>query len=1042
VLTVKDPLNHVTTSERENVAGCGRSQPSGNLLSTTDALGHRATYSYNCDGTLRSQTDPRGGVTTYAYDGSGRVAKMADALLNATSYTYDDSGNVLGETRTRTTFAGTTEVLKTAYEYNGDGRRTKAISPGGAFTRTVYNAVGKPSSTFDQLNRETRYTYDEQGQLTRTDSPDGTFTSTTYDVGGRRGTSTDRAGHTTSFDYDDVGRLTTTTFADLSTRTSNYDEVGRVTSSIDELGHATAYGYDNAGRRTTVTDALLHATTFAYDAAGNQLSVTDANGNAVQYEYDGLNRQVRMTYPDTTSEITDYDTQGSRSARVDQAGIRTEYGYDLLGRLTSVTNKNVDGADLVTTYGYDESGNRISQTDANGHTTAFAFDSQGRRTSRALPLGQTERFTYYNDGQLHTRTDFNGHATTYAYDAAGRPTTRTPDASFSSEQPVTWTYSATGRRASMTDATGTTSYAYDQRDRLLTKSTTEGALTYTYDIAGNRKTVRSDSGSYTVDYGYDALDRLASVTDNTVGGGTTSYHYDAGGRLSSYDYPNGTSTAIGYDTLNRAQSVKIGTAIGTPAEQLAASYAYTFFATGNRQTVAELSGRSVTWSYDNLWRLQNETIAGTAVAGAIAYQYDDVGNRLSRTSTVTGIGAQANAYDSNDRLLSDGWDHNGNTLTAGPNQYGYDSENRLLSLNASQALYVYDGDGQLVSRTTAGVTTTYLVDDQTPAGYTEIAEERVSGAVTKSYIYGPQRISMRDASGRHYYGYDAHSGVRLLMGGSGAMTDTWDYDSFGSSIGRSGTTANDFTYRGEQTDSALGLQNLRARWMDPAKGRFVTRDVWEGTDSRSTSSHRYAYVENHPADATDPTGHEELVEAVGVLQGISTLASMSLEALSVRGFAPQILMATAAALAGAAVGAIARGVANDNKPEDWNRMVFQVQGPGFNSSVPALAPQDPGVTVLEATVALEAAWLGIWADTPASGYDGVYRTYNMAIVSAAEFAVSRQIAWMSQFPPNGWYVGSGNSNHREVFATPFGEGRVDVVNGKGTNLRRFFGGAF
>lgn len=31
--------------------------------------------------------------------------------------------------------------------------------------------------------------------------------------------------------------------------------------------------------------------------------------------------------------------------------------------------------DLLTTYGYDELGNRISQTDANGHTTRFAYDS-------------------------------------------------------------------------------------------------------------------------------------------------------------------------------------------------------------------------------------------------------------------------------------------------------------------------------------------------------------------------------------------------------------------------------------------------------------------------------------------------------------------------------------------------------------------------------------------------------------------------------------------------------------------------------------------
>jgi YD repeat-containing protein len=57
---------------------------------------------------------------------------------------------------------------------------------------------------------------------------------------------------------------------------------------------------------------------------------------------------------------------------------------------------------------------------------------------------------------------------------------------------------------------------------------------------------------------------------------------------------------------------------------------------------------------------------------------------------------------------------------------------------------------------------------------------------------------MKDASGVHYYGYDAHSGVRLLTDASGMVTDTWDYDAFGNVLSRTGTTANAFLYRGEQ----------------------------------------------------------------------------------------------------------------------------------------------------------------------------------------------------------------------------------------------------
>jgi RHS repeat-associated protein len=722
----------------------------------------------------------------------------------------------------------------------------------------VYDALGKPSKTVDQLGRQTTYAYDAQERLAGTTYPDGTSTSTTYDAMGRRASSTDRAGRTTTYAYDALGRLTGTTMPDGTTRTTAYDSVGRVVSSTDELGHVTRYAYDTAGRRTSVTDAAGNATSFAYDAAGNQTSVTDALGHAVAYAYDADNRQVKVTYLDGTSEQTQYDASGNRAARIDQAGLITKYAYDPLGRLTSVT----DALNQVTSYAYDELGNRISQTDANAHTTRFAYDAIGRRVSRTLPLGQTETFTYYPDGQLKSRTDFNGRTTTYAYDPVGRLAQKTPDVAFSGEPAVMFTYTASGRRATMADATGTTTYTYDARDRLVSKSTPEGTLTYTYDPAGNRLSVKSDSAKYDVAYGYDGLNRLSTVKDN-AGGASASYSYDVLGRMVGVAYGNGVSTQYGYDALNRATSVTVGTNLGTNVASVLASYTYALYPTGNRKSVTEKSGRTVSWQYDGLWRLANETIAGGSANGSIAYAYDSVGNRLSRTSSVAGVPSTTSSYDNNDRLMSDSWDPNGNTVQSDANQYGYDSENRLLSLNRTAANYVYDGEGQLVRKAAQGVTTTYLIDDQTPAGYTQIVEERVFGAVTKSYVYGPQRISMRDSSGLHYYGYDAHSGVRLLLDRGGVVSDTWDYDAFGSLVGRTGTTENSFTYRGEQMESALGLQYLRARWMDPGKGRFRTRDEYEGDERDTRTLSAYPYGGGDPSLNVDPDGHDFGADALG-----------------------------------------------------------------------------------------------------------------------------------------------------------------------------------
>ena len=860
VVTIEDPLHHVTVNERATIAVCGQATPSGNLLSVTNAKSEKTSYTYNCDGTVATQKDAREVLTQYAYAG-GLLQSVTDGLGNITSYTYDANGNQKTETRTRTV-DGVPETLVTSYEYDGNGQCTKVTYPDQTFTRTEYNEIGKPKSTFDQLGRETKYTYDDQGRLKVTTYPDQTTSSTTYDENGRRKTSTDRGGRTTSFGYDYAGRLTTTTYADTSKRITEYDEVGRVKKSIDELSHPTTYSYDDARRRISVTDALNKSTTFAYDDAGNQISVTDPNQNSVSYGYDELNRQVRVTYSDTTYETREYDAQGNRSARVDQVGIRTEYGYDLLARLTSVTNTNVNGVDLVTRYGYDELGNRISQTDANSHTTKFGYDSFARRISRKLPLGEQETFTYYADGQLKTRTDFNRHTTMYAYDDARRLITRVPDAFFASEVPVTFTYWPSGRRKTMIDSTGVTSYTYDLRDRLLFKSTAEGFLTYTYDAGGNRKTVRSDSGAYSVDYGYDPLNRLETVTDNAAGGGTTTYYYDDGGRLISYEYPNGVSSGFGYDALNRVQSIKTGTALATPNEHLLSSYSYTFYPTGNRRTVAELNGRAVSWAYDSLWRLTDEGITGSPTSnGSIAYVYDNVGNRLSRTSSVSDISNESSGYDDNDRLLSDGWDANGNTVTGNGNGYAYDSENRLVSLNNGQARYTYNGDGQLVATSGGGVTTTYLIDADNPTGYTQIAEERIPAAPEKSYVYGSQRLSMRDANGLHYYGYDVHSGVRTLLDASGNISDSWDYDAYGNVIGRTGTTNNPFTYRGESVDRQSGFQYLRDRWMDPSNGRFISLDKWTRSHVRPTS-HAYSYVANDPINFMDPLGRDLIAAAV------------------------------------------------------------------------------------------------------------------------------------------------------------------------------------
>ncbi|MBI2724142.1 MAG: RHS repeat-associated core domain-containing protein [Chloroflexi bacterium] len=62
-------------------------------------------------------------------------------------------------------------------------------------------------------------------------------------------------------------------------------------------------------------------------------------------------------------------------------------------------------------------------------------------------------------------------------------------------------------------------------------------------------------------------------------------------------------------------------------------------------------------------------------------------------------------------------------------------------------------------------------------------------------------------------------------------------------------SVNDFRYTGQQDDRSAnrGLYYLRARFYDPALGRFLTRDPMPFVQ-------RYAYVGNNPVNLNDPSG--------------------------------------------------------------------------------------------------------------------------------------------------------------------------------------------
>jgi RHS repeat-associated protein len=215
-----------------------------------------------------------------------------------------------------------------------------------------------------------------------------------------------------------------------------------------------------------------------------------------------------------------------------------------------------------------------------------------------------------------------------------------------------------------------------------------------------------------------------------------------------------------------------------------------------------------------------------------SYGLDPVGNRMSANSTLPGINPIAGAYNADDEISSETYDANGNVIATGGKTYTYDSQNHMITANNGQVTMIYDGDGNRVSKTVGGVTTQYLVDDLNPTGYAQVVEEVVNGAVTRQYTYGLQRISQNlspAVSGNStwtpsFYVYDGGGSVRQLTKSNGTVTDEYEYDAYGNSFTKSGTTPNNYLYRGEQYDSDLGLYYLRARYYNPSTGRFLSRD--------------------------------------------------------------------------------------------------------------------------------------------------------------------------------------------------------------------------
>lgn len=927
-LTITDALGNMTGFSYD---------ANGNVMSMVDAAGGSTIFTYDGVGNMLSMTDALGNRTEHVYDWRGRVVTTTvigatGDVAKVSSFTYDSRGNQSARLTSRTIYdvAGQcvgTEILTNRYEYDQGGRLIKNIHPDGSYTETEYNAAGKEIKATDALGLVTSHEYDANANRIQTEHPDGSSALWTFDAEGRQLTETwcDANGNiigASATTYDALGRKTAVIRADAlngqgqpegPAEITEYDAAGRVTATFDGRGNVTRQEYDIACGSVTaparVIDALGNVTHYTYDVNGNRLTVTDALGNTVTTEYDAQNRPARVTYPDGTFAETVYDASGRRIAVVDELGRRTDYTYDARGRMTKVIQPAPSSSDPrpVTRYAYDEAGNRIAQTDALGRVTRYQYDCMGRRVSRTLPGGQTETMLYGTDGLLASKTDFNGHTVTRIYDALGRLTEERADPGHPSLAlphaacRVTHAYDAAGRRClsrvwnADDDLLHEERLGYDLRGRVVEDTDTYGTLSYAYDDAGNLTAVGSDTpGGARLAYEFDALNRLGAVHDLRDPSNPLehSYAYTPVGSLDAVLYANGVAHTYDYNSRNRLTGLQVSDAQSV----LLNAFGYQLNAVGHRTRIDEATGRTRHYAYDGLNRLTSEQVTGdpAGVNGTVLYAHDLVGNRVTSASTLPGVASQSNGYDVNDRLDSDTSDDNGNTLVAMGITAGdvYDAWNRLVRRVRADGAVIdlgYDHSGNRVFKTVATATnatfTAYLVDANSLTGYAQVLEElREDGLggleVFRTYAVGHDVLSQTTPDSSFiphtsYFLYDGQGSVWGLADESGAVTDYYAYDAFGIQLYESGDgTANSIRYTGEQFDADLGQYYLRARYYEPARGRFWTMDSFEGFNADPISLHKYLYANANPVMNADPSGRYSNLAELSLTMSIGGTINM------------------------------------------------------------------------------------------------------------------------------------------------------------------------
>ena len=836
-------------------------------------------------------------VLQFTYDKRNRRIRAEDGTGAVISCRYDVQGKPVYEERLVS--EDVKQVLH--YEYDRAGRLTKIKEELDS---------GLPETAGDHKYAVTTYRYDGNGNRTEIITPEGYRIFREYDSRDRLASErvldkSNGIDRTAEISYDNAGNITKITQRgkgqDAWELRYGYDLKDRITHAEDCLGPVFQYAYDKNDR---LAEEILpqafgkmsyeRRCLYAYNAYGEMLSMKDgagtiqkenrylpdgklsltrnADGNETEYIY-GISgmaseiRTARSRKAGLPAQQYTYDSRGRITGLVNGNGNTTGYDVDSWGRVRGV--HNADGGKEG--YAYDFAGNITSTEDAGGGVITYRYNSRGKVCEIIDQEGHSETFRYDREGRMTLHTDRNGNWVRTSYNVDGNPVIET-GTDRNGENAVTrsWEYDAGGRVRKAVSGGFCYTYEYRADGRLARKSSSGRTLvSCTYFPDGSLESL-TDAGGKPVCYEYDWRGKLSVVKDGN-GNTLAQYAHTPGGRLKEIRHGNGMHTLYEYDTDGNIIRLRLERPDGTPL----ADWRYEYDLNGNRTLKAgsfadaedRLRGTVIRYRYDKRDRLTWESHDGDAAG----YSYDLCGNRIKK---VDKNGQEVYTYNVKNQLICRKskmaetfyrYDQQGNVLeatgTEGGTYYSYNAFNQLTKVRKSDGSYLesrYDAEYLRAKTAENGRTANFLYYNGEL-----LAELNHEQEVTSQYVlgYGVAAGWNHKNEGFHFYHQDEQLSTAYITGMDVGIENRYQYDAFGSIRDHQEKIPNRILYTGQQYDHATEQYYLRARYYNPAVGRFQQEDVYRGD-----GLNLYAYCRNNPVIYYDPSGYSTLQEILEALQ--------------------------------------------------------------------------------------------------------------------------------------------------------------------------------